>query len=76
MSRKTSKVRILQICGETVIADRTAKTNNICNFFRRTDGREPDDLKVVALTDRKDGKSFAEIIEETDFESADLPIIL
>jgi maleate cis-trans isomerase len=76
MYRKTASVRPVEINGQIVIAPRGHKVEEIAAWFEKSEGAEIVDVRVLGLTDKRDGTQVSTLIEQADFEVEDLPMVI
>lgn len=78
MSYKISQIRIVSINGIPVLAAKSATTPELKNWFETSEEFEVQSFGVLSLTARPDQgePTYAEQIEQMEFDPADLPMVL
>ena len=75
---KFSKIRLVEIGGQVIIAPRQLPIAGVKQWFERIEGMEADAPKIIGFTDKmpESRKTYAAAIDEKTFDVSELPIFL
>ena len=78
MSIRLSKIRLVEIDGQVIIAPRQLSVAGVKSWFQKTENSEPVQIRVLGLTDKiaDSMQTYASAIESVDCDSSDLPVFL
>lgn len=76
MRRKQAIVRVFEFNGVLVVASREQKIDAVKKWFEKSESTRIENWRIFALTDERDGISISARIENADFTTDDLPMIL
>lgn len=78
MAIQLSKIRLVEIDGQVIVAPRTLSVAAVEKWFERSEGMSPAVTRVVGLTDKiaETRKTYASAIEAVEYDISDLPIFL
>lgn len=78
MAIQLSKIRLVEIDGQIIVAPRELSVAGVKKWFERSEGLEAITTKVIGLTDKiaETRKTYASAIEAVNCDTSDLPIFL
>ena len=78
MSIHLSKIRLVEVDGQVIIAPRALSVASVERWFERTEGMKPLQTRVIGLTDKvpQANQTYAAVIEAGNYDASDLPLFL